>query len=316
MVRRGVPSFFFLAILLNSSMLAPGVVAQTNDAAVQVQNLLNTYGPVPYTHLVSASVRRYVCTPPAGKPHVTDPDRMICGFTTVSVNTPRTDQVIPTGSNIRIVSVSTVQLDPLVTTELPDQLTVSSQELINCSSAPSQQSINLQVSFQKSTSASLSNSVTHTNTESLSVSAGPSWGKITGSFSLGTSDTSGTVDTSGMQMTTTRQSTATVTLTKNEAVVAEIEVWPVTYSQTFHSTVTVDADLSANDKFAHLSDMFPDPTRRTIPISGTVSITNASDGKTVEFDAPDESTTCTSGQSGVQTVPYTPATNSRLVLKH
>jgi hypothetical protein len=78
-------------------------------------------------------------------------------------------------------------------------------------------------------------------------------------------------------MTTTRTSASQSTLVKGQAIVAQIEVYPVTYSQVFHSTVTVDADLSPNDQLAHLSDMFSDSKVRTFAVSGVISITDASE---------------------------------------
>jgi hypothetical protein len=115
-------------------------------------------------------------------------------------------------------------------------------------------------------------------------------------------------------MTTTRTSSSQSTLVKGQAIVAQIEVYPVTFSQVFHSTVTVDADLSPNDQFAHLSDLFTDPKVRTFSVSGLISITDASDGKIVTFDAPDEPTACV-GHTDVVKIPYTPSVEKPLMLR-
>lgn len=302
-----------LALIFVQICLAAGIAhGQATDAQAKVQALIASNGSVPYTHLVSKVGTRTECSPPPGNPHENDPDRMNCGPVRIYVNVPQTDSITPTASNIRILSNSEPQLDPVVTTSFPDQITAYGQELVNCSSSTTQKSISLSVSFQQTNSAALSQSVTNTQQFSLSVASGADFlgtgAKVTATFQLGSSQTNGTVSTTAASTTTTRSTTSNTTLTPGQAVVDEIEVWPVTYTQTFHTSVVVDADLSPNDKFGHLSDMFPDPASRTIPVSGNIAITDASTGKVVTLNDPNGSATCSGADSGVKQITPNPAT--------
>jgi hypothetical protein len=143
------------------------------------------------------------------------------------------------------------------------------------------------------------------------VSAGPPWLKVDATYSIGSSTQNGSVNTSGSATTVTRTSASQAVLQSKQSVVARLEVWPVTYTQTFGATVVVDADLSPNDKYAHLADMFPDPSVRTFPIAGSVTISDASEGKTEQLDDP--GATCPSGQTGVVHSQYHPSADRPLL---
>ena len=300
---------FLLTLLVASSSRG-----QTTDAAAEVQALIASFGNVPYTHLVSKETTRIECDTTPQHP---DPDRAHCGPVRVFVNVSESDNVTPSASNIRILSATEPQWDQVVITSLPDKITAYGQELVNCSSSTTQKSISLSVSFQKLNSAALSQSLTNTEQFSLQVASGANFlgtgAKVTATFQLGSSETNGTVNTSSSSTTTTRQTTSNTTLTPGQAVVDEIEVWPVTYTQTFHSNVVLESDLSPNDKFVHLSDMFPDPATRTIPISGAIVITDASSGKVVTLNDPNGSATCTAADTGVKQTDFTPSPLAKFV---
>jgi hypothetical protein len=265
--------FFFLA----ASVLWPFVIsAQNTDVAALAQNIVKGHGTVAYTHLVPQQQTQNVCTMRPFQEHMIT----FCYKRNVNVNVSQTDQIIPTVSNIRIVSSTPATLGPLVTTSLPDQPTVDVQGMLNCGTETVSQAISLAVSFQRSTSLAVSQSVTHSLSTDIGFTAGPSFFKVDGKVTIGASETTGTVDTQGNQMTVQRTSTVTVSLAKGQGMAAQLEVWPVTYSQSFKSTVTIDGDLSSNDVYKHLSDMFPDSSVRTFPVEGTISVTDGSDGKT------------------------------------
>jgi hypothetical protein len=231
------------------------------------------------------------------------------------VTSTQTDQVIPTALNIRVIRTSPVQFNPLETTSFPDQLSVDRREFVNCSHVTVQQSITLQVAFQRSASLALSQSITNSTSYQLGFQWKPTDAfTFSGQATLGTSETKGSVDTSGTQMTITRSSQAGASLTSGQAIVALIEVWPITYSQVFHSSAVLDADLSPNDKYHHLSDVVQDESKRTFPITGTISITDASDGRESTYDAPDETTVCTAADQGVKEVKV-PASKSLILVK-
>jgi hypothetical protein len=300
------------------AILSSSAVAQNMDAASQVQNLLSMHGLVPYTHQVANTQNQTSCfTPHCNAPtgDMCSPSP-VCNTYPVTTYTTQTDHITLTATNIHILSSTPVTFDPLVTTSQPDNLTVSSQEFVNCASVPSVQAINLQVSFTKSTSLALSTSVTNTASYSLNFNWKPIESlSLGGSATIGTSQTTGSVNTNGENVTTSRTSSTQVTLAQGQAVVGQIEVYPVTLSQVFHSTVLVDADLSQNDQFQHLSDVYIDPATRTFPISGTIAITDASEGKSLTYNAPDEPTVCGSQNSGVKQISYIPQREKVLMLR-
>ncbi|MGH3626896.1 MAG: hypothetical protein ACRDRL_05570 [Sciscionella sp.] len=95
----------------------------------------------------------------------------------------------------------------------------------------------------------------------------------------------------------TDQATVTRHITKvlqpGEVQIAQMEVWPIQYSQEFRSMVTVDADLGSNNSFKKLSDMYPDPRIRTFPLVGTLTFSAAFASTAQIFDAPSlERTAC------------------------
>jgi len=299
--------FWLCLISCCATSLSTPVLSENIDVAVQVQGLVNQHGTVPYTHLVSHPQIQTVCMLQAAWAGIEPldplqslqlgPITMLCGQRSINTNTNQTEQIIPIASNVRIVSTDPVSFEPLVTTSLPSQPTVDLQEFINCGTVTTQQSVSLAVTFQRSTSLALSHSVTDTQSTQLTFGWKAGDFSVGGSVTLGTSSSSGTVDTTGTQMSVQRTSSTSVSLAKGQGIAAQLEVWPVTYSQVFHTTATVDADLSPNDQYIHLADMYPSATVRTFPITGAIAITDGSGGQTMTYDDPN--LTCPSGQAGV-----------------
>jgi hypothetical protein len=303
---------------------------QVVDVAATIQALINSNGPVPYTHVVTQTQSERTCRPkvelplpppfnvPAqcggGESEVNVPGvpyTQCCSDHTVTTSTTRTDQVVPVATGIHVAFTSPVQMGPLVTTELPDQLTVDAKELMDCSPISSNQTVSLSVAFQRSYSASLSSTVTNTSSASINISAGPPFLKVGASYTVGSSNATGSVNTNGNATTITRTSSLQVPLQSGQAVVAQLEVWPVTYTQTFTATVVVDADLSSNDRYAHLSDLVTGTALRTFQIAGSVVITDASGGRIEQLADPNNP--CAAGRTGALQVPYHPSVGHPLL---
>lgn len=295
-------------------LIAVDAFAQDTDAAAQVQNLLNTYGPVPFTHQIPHTQNQTTChTMPCHAPtgDMCYPGQ-ICNTYPVTTYTPQTDTNVLAASNIQIISSTPLTFDPLAQTSLTDQLFVSGVVSYGCSTVTTGESMQLSISFVRTASIAISQSITHTQQESLSVGWKLS-DQITlgGSVTVGTQASSGTIDTTSYAQTVTRSVTASIpALTYGEAVRQEIGVWPVTDTATFHATVTIDADLSPNDRgLRKLSDIFG-ISKRTFPITGTIAFTDASDGVVVPADVPFDSLICTN-HTGIVTVPYQPTGGQR-----
>jgi hypothetical protein len=133
--------------------------------------------------------------------------------------------------------------------------------------------------------------------------------KPTGTFSL----------TAGVTMTSTATNSTTTMASKQETVLRQhglaaqlkpqtawaigIETWPVKYSTTFHATVTVDGDVSPNDRgITQLSQIFS-AAQRTFAVTGTIGFTDAADGQGFDWDVPFDASKCPSAASGTVTYP-------------
>lgn len=198
-----------------------------------------------------------------------------------------------TASNFRVAGSSEVILGAATRTELPDQVIVNDNTIQDCSPNPATQQVTLQESFQRSESVQISHSITN----SVSDQMGFQWKvsdvfTLSGQIQIGRSETSGQAKTSGSQESITRSQTGSITVKPQETTVAELRVWPIRYAVPFHATVTIDADLSANDKgFRVLSDILDGPSR-TFDISGTIEADDASEGELVFYDIPFDPATC------------------------
>jgi hypothetical protein len=233
--------------------------------------------------------------------------RVVCRKEVQIVNVPQTTQEVLTASNIRIIKNDPVAFDAVTQAGLPDKLFVQGSSYVNCSSQTVTQQISLQVSFQRSAGIQVSQSVTNTQTYTLGAKFTPVTGlDINASVAIGKSATNGTVDTSSWQQTATRGAQTQATMAAKTALYARIAAWPLVYTVPFHTTVLVDADISQNDKgYSKLSDLV-DTTKRTFPLKGTMTFTDASDGQITVYDKQFDSSMCKDGD-GVLVIPLKPS---------
>jgi hypothetical protein len=191
-------------------------------------------------------------------------------------------------------------------------MTVQDALIQDCSAkVPLTQSITLSEAFQRSQSIALNHSIQ--NTESFSLNFGVSSGiyKMDATLTFGTSETAGTVKTDTDTATTTRAQSGSTTLQPGTAEVGELRIWPVQYTEPFHTTVVVDADLSNNDKgYHHLSDILDGPSR-TFDITGHIEADDASIGQLVFYDSPYDPSICGSKKAVLQQN-YVPKDGSKL----
>lgn len=263
----------------------------TTDAAQSMANLLVDFGAVPWTHTVTIIK---VCREPGPGGVGTRPIR--CDY-----DVTRTDKIVLTPSNVRIIKSDPITFDPLVRTEFPDDLTQSVAASANCSAtATSTFSEQLSVSFQRSSSIAISNSISHASSMGLNFV----W-KITDGLQLGgnvgvtETATHGTIDTTGYQHTVQRTHAVSTSVPPMKAIGASIITWPVHYVATFHSHAIVDADVPLNDKhYSKASDILPE-IKRTFQIMGTIGFVDAADAKTVTYDLPFDSKTCPPSARGL-----------------
>jgi hypothetical protein len=186
-------------------------------------------------------------------------------------------------------------------TEFPSELTKTGFTWANCSEKkiPSY-SDTLSVTFQRSSSISISESMTNGGSVGLSFQWPVGGGAVVGgNVSISQSSTTGTTDTKSYVNSVTRQHTLGISLQPKEAFKASMETWPVRYKANFHVTATIDADVTPNDKYQKMSDAISED-QRTFQISGTVGYVDAAEAMTVASDSPFETVTCPSGAQVVK----------------
>jgi hypothetical protein len=288
----------FCACSVSLWLSSPCAWAQDTDVAATVQNLLKDFGPVSVTTQVMVPQQERVCSGPPGK--LTIALIAGCGTFTVMVPQLQTNNSILGASNIGIVSSTPLKFGPQTETSLPSQLTQQGQSYYNCSATlTATETVSLQVSFARSASIAVSQSVTHGNSESINTAGDIDGFKLGATITITESKTSGSVDTSTYQQTVQRSQTSQIQLPPQKAIAAVLRTWPVTYVVPFSATVTVDADLSSNDKgYRRLSDIIS-ADKRTFPVAGTFAVTDAADAQTIDYDIPFDQSMCPAGSTGV-----------------
>jgi hypothetical protein len=308
MFARSFPAVFSSVVLVFLFCSSYAVRAQSNtDAALQVNNLLKSFGKVPVTHWVQFYVPR-----PSGEGPVQQRFKYI---TTEFLG----------ASNIAVVSSSPPQFDTPVITSLPTVPAGASWVWINCSAAAlAGYSGTVSISEQRSVGISVSNGVTNTLSGQISFTFAPP--KDYGGFGFGgqlsssNSWTTTTVNQSSYQRQFTYQTTVEVNnFSKDHAVLAVTTVDQITLSIPFSATITVDADLSINDKgYTRLSQIFPDAATRTLSIKGTITEVDWANAQSSVKDIPFEPKDCQDQPGAVVTIapPDRPKKHAPLILTH
>lgn len=285
-------------LVLFSLFLVSSAKAQQTDAAATVQRLLSAHGTVPWTHDINDPTQQWRCT----NGHVGHPGRggggddtgdNQCHWVTIPHWHPATQPVTLSASNIQIISVGDVVFDSTVKSSLPNEVSASGAVWQNCSkTVPVSNSETLAIAFQRSSSVAVNKSFTHTSGHQIQFQWKPLESlQLTGQISVTDATTSGTTDTNSYQQTVTRTHQASAQLSPQKALAVVIRTWPVKYTATFHTTGTVDADLSPNDQFKRLSQVLPED-QRTFPINGSVVFEDAADAQVVSHDLPYDPSIC------------------------
>jgi hypothetical protein len=288
--------YLLLGVVLGYASLFAN--SQVTDVAQKIDQRLSAYGPVPVTRVIQVPRKETQCHGGGRE------GERICGDVTVYEGKPQTTNELMHAANIRIVKSGDLQFGTQTKHELPDHLTVDDFLARNCTPNPASPSFTVSTSFQRTASVAISKSVTHTMTYGMNVSAKLSdVFTVGGNLTIADSGTSGTVNTTGSSSTVTQTRSGTQAVPANTFLVIELRTWPVQYTVPFSTTVTVDADLSANDRgYQHLSDIINEKIR-TFTIAGTIEAADASKGDLVFFNIPFDKTKCPT-PNAVSTVPH------------
>lgn len=298
----------FSIFLVVTCVSAPIVGAQDTDAAQKVSDALTAYGAVPVTVVTQKPRQIQIC-------HIVPPDGgEECIYTTVYDPVSTTTNSILTATNIRTVKVSNMVWGTITKTELPDQIIVVDALYQNCyPSSALTANISISKAFQRSSSLTLTRQVTHTQSTQVGASI-----KIGDSFSVSAQVTDTNSVMEGTAKVNAEQETITVSVGGNQqvaslsSIMAEMEYWPVQYTVQFTATVTIDADLSKNDKgFTHLSDIMSE-ANRTFNLAGVVTADDSDQSTLRTFSYPYDPATCKNATGFTIVQNFIPPTTTKL----
>jgi hypothetical protein len=295
----------------------------------RIAEALAAHGPVSVTRTISVPRTELRCTSflrhfnnqvlqtvsLQKEPGPKGPDpRTHCSKVTVFDQVKQTTQEVLTVSNIRVTSNDEISFEQRQPTNLTDRLIVQEALVQDCTSFPATQTVTLSQAFQRSSSIAFSKTVANSASSQISFSLKLSDAfTIGGNIQIGSTTTTGTVNTSGTQDTVTRTQTGAITLQPKTAVLAQLQMFPVNFVVPFHTTVTVDADLSPNDLGDHLLSDLLGKNARTFPISGTIEANDASAGILIFSDIQFDPTKCHG--SGVITESHKPGSDDKLLTR-
>ena len=163
----------------------------------------------------------------------------------------------------------------------------------------------------------MSRTVTHSQTQTVSFDVTPmKQFKVGGQLSFGEQDAVANVYIDANQKTVAYTHNDSWAVPPGKAAVVQLRAWAVQYAMPFSTTVLIDADLSTNDRgLTHLSDIVPDPSKRTFAIAGIVKATDASAAHYVEYGAPYDPSQCGGGDLTPVKRNFVPRNKSRMLLK-
>jgi hypothetical protein len=286
--------------------LSSYAAAEVTDVAVKANALLASLGPQTYTRI---GIPSYQVTDDSGKTvtlpagYCDQPSNAIAVAVchqAKSVSTSVIDHSILTISNASFSFADQVTVGTPVTSSFPNSATSWTQNVINCTDSPGKSL----VSISKQTQSTVSSTLTNQISSSAGNSKGFSFG-VFGDASLQVSDTETTVSTRSASMgeSGTRTGSGSIVVPPKSKIIAEFVVWPVIYDFPFSVNAIIDGDVSPNDHGWHrLSDIFP-ASQRTLQISGSVVVSQASDGNLKFLPGTLEPSDCLAGNTLRMTAP-------------
>jgi hypothetical protein len=282
------------AILLASSAPARADVTTFTDVGQSISQLLNSFGPVPKTVTASQTISGQRCQPI----HNREGSGIFCTPFSETQTTSSTVNAILGFSNARIVAQQPITTGPVVITDLSPIFDATAQENTNCAPVAATATVSLATQISRTAVMQVSHSITNTLGANLGFNIAIEQGvNLTGQISVSSAATTGTLQSNQLLTSTTHTSTQTVPMQPQTTTIAKIAVFPVQYSTTFRTTVTVDADLSDNNNgFHRLSDIF-DESKRTFVIDGTITANDATFAAVVLIPAAFDTALCASASA-------------------
>ena len=264
-----------------------GAFAETGADAPKIVNVaqairyaLDKFGPVPWTHTYQAMCTTQLVDPPRAEAYPCDKKA--------------TTLAVLTAGDIHISKSQPITFDKAQVAELPTLLHSAMSALQNCSThTKNAHTEDFEVVFSRVAKAAVTGTVTNAGSSRLNFSWAPSDQlSILGGVSIADANTIIETDSDGSNMQITRRAKARVSMPAQSAVALELDTWPVTYGARFHTSITVDADLSPNDKkYHHLSDVLSEE-QRTFELTGKISVVDAAGARPTSWDIPFNAQLC------------------------
>lgn len=250
------------------------------DVAQAIRYSLAKLGPLPWKHTYQAIWTTEAGDPPRAQPYP-------CQKTT-------TTSMVLTAGDIRIAKSQPITFDEAGMGELPTLLHSATSALQNCSAhTKSTRTEALDVAFARTANAAITRTVVNAGSARLNFNWTASEGlSIAGSVNVTDTNTVIETDSDAPNLAVIRRAKARVVMPAQSAVALQVYTWPVTYAARFHTTVTVDADLSPNDKkYNRLSDVLTED-QRTFLIGGEINVVDAAKAKPSSWDIPFNASLC------------------------
>jgi hypothetical protein len=253
-------------IPVQASAAPPPVPVQVTDIQGVVNQMLAAYGPVSVTVQIPVTVPVTVC-------HMGgDPPRFSCQQGTKIVQQPQTTTPLLAASNIRIVQNTNLTFGTSVQTTLPAFVAAASIDV--CNPNPTTGSATAQYSQQIQQTDTVT--FTHQVTNTISSTVGgkfPLGGGIdlNASLNVGQSSSSSTANLTGTAITQGLQLSVTEQVPAESHYAIEFMITPTQFAVPFSATVTIDADLSKNDKGLNSLSDIANQASRAFTVDGTIT---------------------------------------------
>jgi hypothetical protein len=308
----GSASFFATSILfatLSLSGVLPASAETKTDALALVDGWLVGLGPQPVT------TTTYTETRISGLCHMNPVAGPVCFPDTVTqVPHTTTAKKVLTAANVTLLSNALFSFGAVQVTSIPGQEVADFTEVSNC--LPTSQPVGW--SLQQTATGTSTVTLTTTIENTVGSEIGATYGisdalKIDAKINISNKFTTASAVATAVSNATTRTRNGTLQMPAMGDYIVEILMFRQSVKIPFSATVTLDADLSPNDRgWVRLSDAIPDPRVRTTKIIGFLLVDDATNAHILNYEKTPN--ICTAGKNLPKGLPYAPTSNDRLKL--
>jgi hypothetical protein len=192
----------------------------------------------------------------------------------------------PRVTSTEVVEVRDLVFDTAKLTSLPEQAKLSTQEYQNCADVNLSISTSMSVSGSHSFTFSKSNGVTTTVGASINASFKMPFGGLSTTLSASRSLSTSSSTSESFNETVSRSLSATISASPHKQGKVELLAFETTVQIPFSATIVIDGTLAQNQSGLTKASQLLNEGDRTLPFSGTLSLTDVSEGVTRTVDIP------------------------------